>query len=395
MNVSAPERKNLRLLGFTNFYPPLARGGYGEICADVMAGLAARGHDVTVLAHAGESGRGVRVRAELDYVLAAWRHPARGLRAAANDRRVAESALAGGVDAALVWHMRGLAKAPLRLLHEAGIPVLYFLPDRWVLYERPGSLLIPWAQLDRLGFGHLRAWAPPIESDGIVCFVSEWLRKEYARRGWRPRHAEIVRCGIDVARFRSGRPALPSSPPRSALFAGRIHPMKGLEVAVEALASVQGLTLTVVGPKDDPKYEARVRAIARERGVEGRIGWRGEVARDEVVGLLGTHDVLLYPSVGVEAYSLGLLEGLAAGILVVTSAQGGPEEYLRDGDNALLFPPGDAHALVDRLERLRDPAVVETLVRGTGRTASEISLETVLDQVEALLASAPAGRGSP
>ena len=119
MNVSAPERKNLRLLGFTNFYPPLARGGYGEICADVMAGLAARGHDVTVLAHAGESGRGVRVRAELDYVLAAWRHPARGLRAAANDRRVAESALAGGVDAALVWHMRGLAKAPLRLLHEA------------------------------------------------------------------------------------------------------------------------------------------------------------------------------------------------------------------------------------------------------------------------------------
>ncbi|TMJ93339.1 MAG: glycosyltransferase family 4 protein, partial [Actinobacteria bacterium] len=121
-----------------------------------------------------------------------------------------------------------------------------------------------------------------------------------------------------------------SSPPRSALFAGRIHPMKGLEVAVEALASVQGLTLTVVGPEDDPKYVARVRAIARERGVDGRIGWRGEVARDEVVGLLGTHDVLLYPSVGVEAYSLGLLEGLAAGILVVTSAQGGPEEYLRD-----------------------------------------------------------------
>ena len=39
----------LRLLAITNRYPPEARGGYGEICADVMSGLAARGHEVAVL----------------------------------------------------------------------------------------------------------------------------------------------------------------------------------------------------------------------------------------------------------------------------------------------------------------------------------------------------------
>jgi hypothetical protein len=78
--------KNLRLLGLTNFYPPDARGGYGEICVDVMAGLAARGHDVTMLVHSGASGRGVAVRAELDYVLGAWRRPLAGRRAARGHR---------------------------------------------------------------------------------------------------------------------------------------------------------------------------------------------------------------------------------------------------------------------------------------------------------------------
>src|SRR5919201_6784749 len=103
---------------------------------DVMALRAPPGHDVTVLAHAGESGRGVSVRAELDYVLAAWRHPPHARRAARGDARVIAAALEAGVDAALVWHMRGIVKAPLRLLYRAGVPVLYLLHDRWVLYER-------------------------------------------------------------------------------------------------------------------------------------------------------------------------------------------------------------------------------------------------------------------
>ena len=112
----------MRLLGITNLYPPHAGGGYGEICADVMSGLAARGHDVTMLVAHGESGRGVDVHAELQYVLAPWRHPVGGLRALANDERVVREAVDRGIDAALVWHMRGLVNPPLTLLHRAGIP---------------------------------------------------------------------------------------------------------------------------------------------------------------------------------------------------------------------------------------------------------------------------------
>jgi glycogen(starch) synthase len=393
--------RSLRLLGITNFYPPYAGGGYGEICADIMAGLAARGHDVTMLVARGESGCGVNVHAELDYVLAPWRHPRRGLRAAVNDARVVREALVDGVDAALVWHMRGLVKPPLRLLHEAGLPVVYLLHDRWVLYERAGGpFLLPWTTLDRLFARRVReavgaltrrrleVRAPPIAEKGLVRFVSRWLRDEYARLGWQARDEGVLPAGIDAGAIAALRREPTRTPPQRLLFAGRIHPSKGLDIAVRALAkSIDPTYLTVVGPIDDAAHLEHVQQLAEHLGVGVRVHWRGEVAREEVLELLASEDVLLYPSVGDEAYSLGLLEALAAGIVVVTSAVGGPREYLEHERNALLFEPLDASALAAHLDRLaREPGLAERLTRGARRTSERLSLRAVLDEVEEILA---------
>ena len=392
----------LRLLAVTNHYPPVARGGYGEICADVMSGLAGRGHDVRVLScgngdTGGESIDGVRVMRELGFVLGAWRRPVAGLRAVARDARVMRRELSAGVDAVIAWHCRGIVKTSLRMAHEAGVPVLYQLHDRWVLYERPGSLFVPWARLDRLGArlprellgralaSRIELRAPPIETRGLACFVSEWLEGEYRRLGWRPGHAAIVRCGVDTDRFVRSVP--PAQPPRRLLFAGRIEPRKGLDVAVRALArSDPDLLLTVAGPLDDPDHAAEVRSLAAAFGVDGQIDWLGEVPRARVRELLAEHDVLVFPSTGVEAYALGLLEALAAGTIVVTSAPGGPREYLRHDENSLLFEPGDADGLAAALSRLAaEDALGPRLIEGGRRTAEEISLDAVLDELEDLL----------
>jgi glycosyltransferase involved in cell wall biosynthesis len=393
----------LRLLGITNRYPPVAHGGYGEICADVMSGLAARGHQVSVLTCGGHDAAedeldGVRVVRRLDSVLAPWRRPVAGLRAVAHDAPLMRGELERGVDAVLPWHCRGVVKTNLRMAHEAGLPVLYQLHDRWVLYERPGSLYVPWARLDRFGArvprellgralsGRVELRAPAIDRDGTACFVSEWLEREHTRRGWRPRRGKIVRCGVSVERFARAEP--PSQPPRRLLFAGRVEPRKGLDVAVRALAaSDPEMTLTVAGPPEDPDYRVRLEALATELGVGDRIDWLGEVERDRVRELLGRHDVLVFPSVDVEAYALGMLEALAAGTIVVTSAQGGPREYLRHDENALLFEPGDVAGLVEALARLRgEDGLAARLLHGARRTSEDISLDAVLDQLEELLA---------
>lgn len=404
----------MRLLGLNNSYPPVGRGGYGEICADVMSGLARRGHDVTVLAcgerydprqaAAPAAVDGVQVRRELDYVLAPWRRPAAGLRAVSHDAALVSEELERGVDAVLAWHCRGIVKTSLRLAHEAGVPVLYNLHDRWVLYERPGSLLVPWARLDRAGArlprelaGRLLARrvelrAPRIDRDGVACFVSEWLAAEHTRRGWIPRRHAVVPCGVDPTLFApDGRPP---RPPERLLFAGRIEERKGLHVAVRALALATGSpALTVAGPLDDPAYRDRIEAESAELGVAERIEWAGEVPRAEVRRLLASHDVLLFPSIGPETFGLSALEALAAGTLVVTSAPGGPNEYLRHESNSLVHAAGDERGLAAALDRLlAEPELVERLRAGGRETAAAMSLGAVVDRVEALLAEAGAGR---
>jgi glycosyltransferase involved in cell wall biosynthesis len=378
--------RRMRLLGLSNAYPPGSPGGYAEITADVMEGLAARGHEATMLvarmpahasldADAGSAG-GVHVRRELDYVLGAWRRPAAARRAVRDDRNAVADALARErPDAAIVWHMRGVVKRPLRLLHDAGIPVFYMLHDLWALYEMPGSIHVPW--------GRLRTTR--VETEGHVCFVSDWLRDEYARRGFRPARSHVVRAGVDTERLAAARRDPVAVPPRRLLFAGRLHPDKGLHVLLEALARVaHPYELTVAGLEDDARYARRLHGLANDR-----VRWLGGVPRSDVVRMLGDHDALVYPSTGPETYGLGILEAFAAGAVAISSAQGGPAEYVVPDGNALVFEPGDVEALARQLTRLaEDPELPPRLAASGQATARSLSIEAISDEVERLLLDA-------
>src|SRR4051812_153163 len=372
----------MRLLAITDTYPPAGLGGYAEICADVMEGLAARGHFVELLALEGEPATderaGVSVRRELRRVLAAWRHPLRARAAERADSATLRAAIARGVDAALVWHPRGVVKPPLRLLHDAGIPVLYMLHDRWVLYERPGSVFVPWARAERLAVRLLRE--PPVARDGVVVFNSRWLRDEHARLHWRPQDGHIIGCGLPPSLTELAGESGQRGTKRL-LFAGRIDPDKGIEDAIDALASLPPeVTLSVAGLVRDPAYAETLRARSGSR-----VRWLGELTRDRLFETFAEHDVLVYPSRVAESFGLGILEAQAAGLVAVTSAPGAPRESLPDGENCLLHEPGDVAGLARAVERLQAPALAERL-RAAGRaTARGMPLGAVVDQVEALL----------
>ncbi|MGH9009591.1 MAG: glycosyltransferase, partial [Acidimicrobiia bacterium] len=75
-------------------------------------------------------------------------------------------------------------------------------------------------------------------------------------------------------------------------------------------------------------------------------------------------DAFAFPSVK-EGFGLVVLEALAAGLPVVASDIPVFAEYLRDGESALLVPPGDPAALAGALHRLAgDPAMRQTLAAG-------------------------------
>lgn len=388
----------MRLLGLTNTYPPDGRGGYAEICADVMEGLAGRGHSATLLTCRSDGDlspvedlRGVAVRRELTSVLAAWRRPLLARTAAKADAALIRRELAAGIDAALVWHLRGVVKPPIRLLHEHGVPVFYMLHDRWVLYERPGSVYVPWARAEGLAVRALGE--PPIAAEGVVCFNSRWLRDEHARLGWRPADAHIVPCGLPARLVEQAAIEPDMRGTERLLFAGRIDPSKGLHDAVAALAMLPTeVTLSVAGPLTHPDYAERVRGQAADLNVADRVRWLGELSRPALVDAFAGHDVLVYPSREAESFGLGILEGQAAGLVAVTSAPGGPREFLVNDSNCLLHAPGDSAALAAGIRRLREEPGLAERLRAEGRSrAASMPVATVVDQVEQLLMSRVAG----
>jgi glycogen synthase len=78
---------------------------------------------------------------------------------------------------------------------------------------------------------------------------------------------------------------------------------------------------------------------------------------------------------------------------VVSTARGGSAEFLRDGENALVFEPGDAQGLAGAITRLAsDPQLRERLLRGGRLTAAEHTIERFADQTVQAILDAAGGR---
>ena len=379
----------MRILGLTNFLPPL-NYGYGAICADAMGGLAERGHAVEMLVADGGEAMAFAVRRELTHVPAAWRRPLPGLRASAAGERAVRRALERGVDVAIAWHMRGIPKGTLALLHDAAVPVIYMLGDLWLVYERPGppAWWSAWQAADRLaahraaraaagrlaGLGRARLQAPPVAEQGICAFASRWLQERYAQEGFRPAHAHVVPNGIRLEGRDGGpRTALEQRDMR-VLFAGRADATKGADVALAAIERVERAWLTLAG--------AGPCAVSGER-----VSALGLVDRERVAALMREADVFVMPGRIEEAFGLVYLEAMASGAVVVGTATGGAAELVRDGVNGLVVAPGDASALAEALVRVRDDPQLRGRLSENGRaTAARYGLERMVDALEALLA---------
>jgi glycosyltransferase involved in cell wall biosynthesis len=111
----------------------------------------------------------------------------------------------------------------------------------------------------------------------------------------------------------------PKSSPVKFLFLSRIGPMKNLQFALDALASLSApAELHIYGPIDDPAYwdECQRRIAALPQNV--RATYHGAVAREHVPQIFREHDFLLLPTEG-ENFGYVLLESLAAGCPVIVS----------------------------------------------------------------------------
>jgi glycosyltransferase involved in cell wall biosynthesis len=176
---------------------------------------------------------------------------------------------------------------------------------------------------------------------------------------------------------------------------GRLVPMKGFDVLVEAMARADApnLRLLVVG---DGSERASLEARVDRLGLGTRAIFAGAVAPQAVPDFLAASDVVAVPSIHYEGYVDGLpnvaLEGMAAGRPLVASRAGGLPELVRPGENGLLVPEGDVDALAAAVQTLAgDPdlrarmgAAAQRLIR------EELTWDAVAERFESVYEKAVA-----
>lgn len=172
------------------------------------------------------------------------------------------------------------------------------------------------------------------------------------------RAAVVAGSGVDVDAFTpSKRPIVPTF-----LFVGRLLADKGvreyLEAVVETKRSFPDARFILVGGAD--ANPSAIDPDEVQRLVDaGTLEWKGKVA--DVRPYLRESSVFVLPSYR-EGVPRSTLEAMACGLAVVTTDAPGCRETVRQGENGLLVPVGDAAALSAALASLcSDPARVAAM----------------------------------
>jgi glycosyltransferase involved in cell wall biosynthesis len=187
-------------------------------------------------------------------------------------------------------------------------------------------------------------------TNGIVVncnFVRAHLMNDY---GVPDRKIHVCYNALDTTQFQPGPRVRPPELEGARLVIGVIcvlRAIKGLSTLVEAFAQLYrddaGLKLLIIG--SGPERD-RLESQARELGVAPGCLFRESTS--DVATWLRAIDVFVLPSLS-EALSNSLMEAMAAGCCAIASRVGGNPELVRDGETGLLFEPGDAASLAERL----------------------------------------------
>ncbi|MGI9112401.1 MAG: glycosyltransferase family 4 protein [Gaiellaceae bacterium] len=278
-------------------------------------------------------------------------------------------------------------------------PVVIKLPDD-PAYERTRRFGLFDGDLD--GFqrfdggarvGALRALRnTALRQASLVVCPSAYLREHALGWGLRPEQVVVVE---------NATPELPELPTREqaraelgvdgALLAsaGRLGSAKALDVALTALAELEGVTLLLAG--DGPE-RATLERRAAELGLGERARFLGALGRNEVLKLFRAADASVLSSAW-ENFPHTLVEALAVGTPVVATAVGGVPEIVRDGENGRLVPPGDPAVLAAALRRLLgDPELQDRLREGAAPSVEHLRQERVYGRLEELLAQVASSR---
>lgn len=207
----------------------------------------------------------------------------------------------------------------------------------------------------------------------------------------------------EVGKYREGVVVLPNAVDTAACrFRLRDHPAPSLVwlrayekiyrpwLAVHALAELlcdyPDTTLTIIGPDRHDGSLEQAKQAARDLGVMDRVDFLGPIDKKSVPGRLARHDVFLNTT-AIDNTPVSVIEAMACGLCVVSTAAGGIPHLLHHEKDALLVSANpDGCEIAGAVKRLlEDSSLARAISLQARHTAENCSWEAVLPRWERLL----------
>jgi glycosyltransferase involved in cell wall biosynthesis len=261
------------------------------------------------------------------------------------------------------------------------------------LYRKPliarcGFLWSEFAE-EHDGVGSLRARAVGLRegrlfraADMVVVTTERQQDSVLRRHRLDPERIRVVPNYVDTHAF--APPADAEREPGSLLFVGRLGEQKNLSALLDALAGVDGVSLTLVG---EGPLEGALKQQARELGVDARF--LGRMPHERLPELMARAEAFAMPS-HYEGHPKALIEAMACGLPVLGADVPGVHDVVEDGRTGVLAAGTGAADIRSALERLL-AADREAMGRSAREAAGQYALDRIVELELDVLATVQQG----
>lgn len=154
------------------------------------------------------------------------------------------------------------------------------------------------------------------------------------------------------------------------LSAGVISPRKGYHDLIRAFAKIAHRypewKIVFAGSGEIEKGKD----LAKQLGIEEQVEFPGWVSGEKKHSLFSSASIFCLPSYA-EGFPMAVLDAWAYGLPVIATPVGGLPDIVHDGDDVLLFTPGDTARLSEQLERLITDEELKGRIEAASRNFAE------------------------
>lgn len=224
----------------------------------------------------------------------------------------------------------------------------------------------------RLGLRRLRTVIAPSK------FMVQATQADFA-----PVPLKLIYNGINLLKP-TPLPAKTQAP--TALYVGRMEPLKGPHYLIQAFAQVVAklptARLRLVG---DGPQRPELEALAAKLDITTNVDFLGWVPQDHIADQYARANVVVVPSICPEALGLVAIEALSAGRPVVATQMGGLPELITPGHNGLTVPAADPAAMAGAIiQILSDPKLQQAMSAAAVASAQDFTVQHFIDATESL-----------